>query len=866
MELLRRFSFTLLLMTLTTLVACGGGDGSLAIDGNNIEPDVITLSIAKSEGELAVANDIIVSVTVMLGGQAQTDKLVTFFLTDSSVATFSPEVGTAVTDSNGVASIRIKATSIAGGVEITANYGTATSVVIAFNSVGDAPDGETSAMLVELTLSPDKNVSATNPLTITATVRQDGAPVTDALVTFTLDNTDLASFSPQTGTANTNNEGIATILLTAGGSAGAGEISASIAGVELAKTTFDSAGDGNPDDSPNVANIALFASSQQLASSGAQEIELIAIAKDVNNNLLADVNINFSADSGDIEQVKTLTGIDGKATVKLKTEANNANRVITTIATSGSASDSLEIQVVGTTVTLTGSSSLAVNDGNNFIIKVLDSDGEGIANTIVTLSLTNESTDTPTGDIAAITLPESTVTDHTGQATVIVIGTTGGTNTIVAAALGANAGQSVAVQADSFLFTSFTDGVIIVNPSDDTNLPDVKLAPTEAIITLTWLRSGVAVDDGTNISFTTTRGTLAANSATTLNGMVIAKVSSSDAGKALVTFVGIDTVDGKNIELTNQIEFEFVADTAATIKAQASPNSIGPDGQTSTISVVVKDVNGNLVKGKTIKFELTDTSGGSIFPATAVTDSSGSASTVYTSLSTSAQDAVTIATTVVETPAVTDTVTLTVAERGLFISLGTGNKVEELGTDSYVKEYAVFVTDANSNPIANEVLTISAIPYNYYKGFWIQTYDGDEFISWVAVGENSGGSILNPRHECLNEDVNLDGILDVGEDNNGDGKLTPGNIVAAQDSIVTDEDGRAVVRIIYPQSYAHWSDIKLIASTKVSGTENSAQTIFSLPVLAAHVLNENVSPPTQGVGTNGPFGLRADCSLNISDD
>ena len=32
MELLKRFSFTLLLMTLTTLVACGGGGGGLSID------------------------------------------------------------------------------------------------------------------------------------------------------------------------------------------------------------------------------------------------------------------------------------------------------------------------------------------------------------------------------------------------------------------------------------------------------------------------------------------------------------------------------------------------------------------------------------------------------------------------------------------------------------------------------------------------------------------------------------------------------------------------------------------------------------------------------------------------------------------
>ncbi|OUR59760.1 hypothetical protein A9Q74_16340 [Colwellia sp. 39_35_sub15_T18] len=763
MELLRRFSFTLLLMTLTTLVACGGGDGGLTGGGGGEEPDVITLSLVKSDGNLSGDNDITISATVMQGSSPVPGKLVTFSLTGDTESRATLSSNSKATESDGVATITVQATDLSGGVEVTATVTDIDPSVLSFNSVGG---------------------------------------------------------------------GVVVV----------------------------------PPEGPVADSISLFASSQQLASSGAQEIDLIAVVKDANNNLLADVNVSFTADSGEIEQVNTLTGSDGKATVKLKTEANSANRIITTTVTSGGATDLLEIQVVGTSVTLTGSSSLAINDVNNFIVKILDSDGESIANTIVTLSLTNESTETPAGDVADITLPESIITDHTGQAIVVVTGTTGGTNTIIATALGANAGQKVAVQADSFLFTSFTDGTTTVNPSDGSDLPDVELAPTQASVTLTWLRSGVAVADGTDISFTTTRGTLTANSATTVDGMVTAVVSSNDAGKALITFVGTDTVSGKSIELTNQVEFEFVASTAATITAQASPNSIGPDGQTSTVSVVVKDANGNLVKGKTIRFTLEDTSGGSIFPATAVTDSSGSASTVYTSLSTSAQDAVIVYTTVVETPAVTNTVTLTVAERGLFISLGTGNKVEELGTESYVKEYAVFVTDGNSNPVVNEELTISAIPHNYYKGFWIQTYDGDEFISWVAVGEGSGGAVINPKHECANEDINLDGILDVGEDISGDGELTPGNIVAAENSVVTDDDGRAVVRIIYPQSYAHWSDIKLIASTKVSGTESSTQTIFSLPVLAEHVLNEDVSPPTQGVGTASPFGVKSDCSLNVADD
>ncbi len=757
MELLRRFSFTLLLMMLTTLVACGGGDGGLA----------------REDG----------------GGGGTTEDPIT----------------------------------------------------------------------VTLTIS-DENVAEQTPATISATVMQGSAILTGKLVTFSLDNTDLAFFTPGIGTASTKDDGIAQITLNAGGTAGAGIVTVSVDSADPVTITFTSAGDGNSGSTPSVASIGLFANSPQLASSGADVITLIAIAKDQNNNLLENINVSFTASSGNIEVINAVTGADGKASATLTTENAPANRVIDIIAISDLIEDTVSVQVVGTSITLTGSSSLAIGDTNNFIVKVLDSDGKGIANTAVALSVTNASTESPASDVASITIPDSVLTDFEGQATVSVTGTTGGTNTIIAYALGASANQAVAVQADSFLFSSFSNGTSIVDPRED-EIPDVLLSET-AEITLLWTRSGSAVSDGTEVSFTTTRGSLVASSATTVDGEVTAMVTSTDAGKALVTFVGTDVVSGKDIELSNQLEFEFVADTAATIKAQASPNSIGPNGQTSTISITVKDVNGNLVKGKNIDFDLTDISGGSIFPASATTDSNGIASTVYTSTSTSAQDAILIKATVTETPAVNDTVTLTVSDRELFISLGTGNTVEVLGTTDYIKEYSVFVTDADSNPVENVELTISALPDKYYKGFWIQTYDGDTFIKWVAAGL---GSIAQPTSivdmpSCINEDLNLDGILDVGEDTNSDGRLTPGNVVAADGAITTDEDGRGVIQIRYAQSYAHFVDIKLIASSQVSGTESSAQTIFTLPVLADHVLSENISPPTQGIGTTGPFGFALDCS------
>jgi hypothetical protein len=745
MGLLRRFSFTLLLMSLMTLVACGGGDGGLS----------------REDG----------------GGDGTTGDIITVTL--------------AITD---------------------------------------------------------QSISEQRPAIITATVTQEGVALSGKLVTFSLDITELAFFTPNIGTASTDSDGKATIQLNAGGTAGAGIVTVSVDSADPVTITFISAGDGNTVGVSTVASIGIFANTQQLVSSGADEVTLTAIAKDDNNNLLEGITVSFQADSGNIELVNTITGTDGKASAKLTTENEPLNRIINVIASSDLIKDTVSVQVVGTSVTLTGSSSLAIDDDNTYIIKVVDSDGNGLGNKVVNLSLSGLSSEPPAGSVANVTIPVTVTTNFDGQASFVAQGTTGGTNSIIADVLGANVSQSISVQADSFLFTQFSDGNgTTVDPSVAA-IPDVLLSNT-ANVELTWFSSlspNTPVADGTVVNFTTTRGLLSASSATTFSGKVSTTLTSTNAGKSLITFEGIDG----GIALKNELEFEFVADTVETIKAQASPKSLSPNGDTSTISVVVKDINGNLVKGKSIDFTLEDTNGGDIFPASAVTDSSGNASTVYTSGSTSAQDGISITATVNEDISKADTVTLTVADRELFIVLGTGNSLEQFDFTSYNKKYSVWVTDADSNPVDNVTVTISAVPKGFYKGQWVKVFDAGEFKTWAA----SYSSVL-----CLNEDVNLDGIKDSGEDTNNDGVLTPGNVVTVTGEVITDELGHGIIDIIYAESFAQWVDINLVASAKVSGTESEKAVTFTLPVLASDVNIEDIVPPTASVGLNSPFGASNVC-------
>jgi hypothetical protein len=873
MQLLRRLSFTLLLMSLMTLVACGDGDGDLTGgDGGSTTPDILTLTVTKSDGDLSAANDITVTATVLENSIPVANKTVTFTFAVEGSATFDPIAGTATTDAEGNASITIKASDVEGSVNVIATYESTTNN-ISFDSAGDGEgtDGSSGTAMISLAKSVG-DLSAANDIIISASIltNDTNQGVAGKLVTFTLNDPVMATFDPAIGTAVTDESGIAIITVKVTDIAGGVEVTATVidnASTATTKISFTSAGDGIKvvEGEPEADSIRLFASSPQIASSGAQTIELSAIAKDENNNLLEGVTINFSADSGALAKViddsgnsSNITGPDGKISMMLLTEDEPSNRTILVTAANGDVTDSLEIEVVGTTLTLTGSSALALNDETNYIVNVLDSDGNGVAKTDVTLSLG--------GGDAGIELPTPAIvtTDAEGQATIKVTGTSGGANSIVVKALGASANQGVSVQADSFLFTGFSNAVDVVNPSNTPVVPDVALTKS-ASVTLTWKRNQTPVI-GKKVTFTTTRGVLLADDGVTIisegttdiNGMVTVKLTSSNAGKALVTFVGQDTAE--SIELTNQLEFEFYADTAATMIAQASPNSIGPNKQTSTISVVVRDVSGNLVKNKTIKFEVDDISGGEIFPATAVTDSNGSASTVYSSNTTSAQNGVSITATVIDTPGVSDTVNLTVSDRELFITLGTGNELEELGVTDYIKEYSVFVTDVDSNPVANVDLTISLVPDRFYKGYWARLYEGAEFKVWVTTDAPGDTQTQAGIISCPNEDINLNGILDFGEDTNNDGVLTPGNIATAPGTVTTDENGRAIIQITYGQSYGSWAEINLIASAKVTGSESFNQAVFSLSVLADDVASEDISPPIQGIGSAGPFGGVQSCS------
>ncbi|HEY0202254.1 MAG TPA: hypothetical protein VGC24_11225, partial [Burkholderiaceae bacterium] len=135
-------------------------------------------------------------------------------------------------------------------------------------------------------------------------------------------------------------------------------------------------------------------------------------------------------------------------------------------------------------------------------------------------------------------------------------------------------------------------------------------------------------------------------------------------------------------------------------------------------------------------------------------------------------------------------------------------------------------------------VTLSAWPTQYYKG-------------WLYAGTK--GWIQNILFTCANEDKNRNGILDIGEDINGNGTLEPGlPAVLTPASVTTDASGAATFTVTYGQQYALWVDVDLTAKATVAGTESSGVYHFAPLAIAAADMNSTDATPAAYMS---PFGL-----------
>ena len=582
---------------------------------------------------------------------------------------------------------------------------------------------------------------------------------------------------------------------------------------------------GSTTGTPVASSVEVISSKSSLLSAGAEAV-ITAFVKDSGNVGMANQVVTFTASSGVIQGTSAVTDASGVATAKLIPGSDKSNRAIVVRVVAGTAtSGQVTVQVTGTSVTIAGASSLQVTTATKpvtaaYTLRALDSSSNPIDGATLTIS-------SKLGNTLSQT---SVTTDSTGTATVVYTPVNAGADILKVIGQGVTTEAAISVSAID---------LSVLSPAPNKTIS----IGTEEVVTVQYLVNGVG-QAGKSVSFSTTRGTIAAVLPNTLPaGQYSAKLSSTTAGLATVTaqIVGVGSVT---------LPVEFVATVPATVTLQANPGAIAPNttGSTnqSTVAALIRDAAGNPVKDRQVNFTLiTDLSNGTLSSGSAITNSNGQASVQFIAGSTSTPNNGVEIKAVDALTGLSNTAKLTVSGQSLFITIGFGNEIGNVDPTTYSRDFSVYVTDANGVAVGNQAVTLSVIPATYRKGYLV--WGGTQ---WVSSDIST---------TCVNEDMllkagstgYLNGVLNTGEDFNGDGRLTPGNIaVAAPGAVTTDVNGRAKFSVQYGEQFAPWATVEIEARAVVSGTESKRTISYSLDGSAPDFTKEDVAP----AGVTSPFG------------
>ena len=669
--------------------------------------------------------------------------------------------------------------------------------------------------------------------TISAVAKNSaGTGVSGIAITFTASAGTITTVS-----GTTDSTGTATATLATGSAAAGSSITVTAADGTITGQTTVTVG-------TTQATVSLTTSSPQIPSDGTSGATITALIRDVNNNVVPNVQVTFAATSGGIAPnapsgvtggTPGETGSNGQATAQLTTAGDPTDRTVTVTATQGTASSTITVDVVGTTLTISGPASLVQGNQGTYTVSLANSSKGAIPNQTVTVA-------SSAGNTLSAT---SLMTDASGNAVFTLTATKSGADTVSAKALALTTSQDVSVSNQVFGIT-----VPAANAT-------INLGATQPV-NVTWTSNGAPVANQP-VTFAATRGTLSAQSATTnAQGVATVNISSNSGGPAIISATGTGVSATQNVI--------FVATAPNSISVQASPASISINGQ-STITAIVRDVNNNLVEGQTVNFQLTDVTGGQLSFATATTDVEGVAQTVYTATSTPSTSNGVSVTATVQNTAITGMASLTVGGQTVFVKLNTGNTVSENANKTeFLMPWSVQTVDSAGHPVSNVPITLTVHSQRYITtpapidAYWKGTYHVCG-TSWVQYNNNGGPdpgcATAAPIVGCLNEDQNLTGIYDPAEDFNHNGKLDPGDVaVAVPGTLTTGSDGSAQFTVNYGEDYALWVQVNLTATATVQGTESTDEATFILPMLAIYLTTTTASPP----GFISPYGTANNCA------
>lgn len=870
---MRNIRQLLVAFLMSAVVACGGG-GTLDSNGSSSGTYTLTASIAPS-ANLADGNPLTVNVQLRATSGSISGQLVTFTVSDAELATFSNQAGTALTDSNGNAAITLVVGSKSGAGTVTASVASGAKATVGFVSAGKVNTNDQ----LQLTLSmaatkqpatptdpsaPKKTCAAnqvsrdcTPQVTVKVTTLQ-GSAVTNRQVKLTIPDSDLARARFTGGLASQilslDSQGQAKATLQVGTEPNDGQVVATIVDVSTVaavSTSFSSDGD--------YYSVKLLANRTQLGTGNADPVELTALVRDPGNVVVQNVPVEFStAASAEIEVTARTTNASGAATARLTSKTSfEVKDISATARVNKNVTSDIKLSVFGSRIDVQAPTSVVKESEQQIVVTLLDSTGAPIPREAVTLEV-NGSNNLVAGGKSGNKIEVDT--DGAGKIVALFQANVAGDAVVKFNALNDTVASSrnIVVNSDKFAFSNQPDVVTEVNIEGDAN------ATRQSV---NWLRNGSSVS-AADVRFVTNRGVLQSSFANPVDvtqaGATVVKTDENGIASVFArsTFTGFTSIDATAIQNGNVVasarkRIEFISTNPSKIEVQVTPTRVGV-GERSTVRAIVRDARNNPVKNAAVVFRLENSAGGTLNPVEVVTDSQGVAATEFTADQTTGANTganLNIGAYVRNVPTVAGNTPLVVGKRTMFFRIGTGNEITNLTSSSYAKEFNVIVTDVAGNPVVDQLLNVTVVPRAYAYGRWTPFYkDGTTFLFYTPVRDRN--------ISCANEDTNNNGILDAGEDSDGNNQLTPGNVASVRflkadgseaTELRSNSAGVARLHLVYPEDRAGWVDVDLIISDKAEGTENVATSRFTLVPSSEDVTKEQNPPPPN------PYGVTGEC-------
>ncbi len=516
-------------IVLSALSACGGSDGGFVDDGDGsggTTGQTVIISITAGE----ITPEAPATVTAQVSGN--TEGVVVTFTLSNNAGLLDPVSGTALTDATGLATISLTAGDVEGAGEVTASIDSGAFAAVGFSTAGNGAADfiNLSLALLDPTGTPTSNVSGANPGTLEATLTNGGIASAGVLVTFSL-NGSVGQLNPSSGSALTDTNGIASVILQSGPTEGAGTVTATIEGNITQSIDFSV--------SISATNVAMTVPIITPGSIGANgtatvEVTITETTDGVTSPLTETATVQFTSECVQLGTATLDTDIDTVSGVARSTYKDQGCGITDTISISSTVGQTLLTQTgslvvqaasagsiqfisaVPANIALQGTGGSGRSETSTVTFRVIDSIGNPVQNVGVDFSLTTSVGGITISPDTAVEGPAQTDTD--GNVDVIVQSGTIPTPVRVVASLASDASIST-VSDELVISTGIADFNSLSLSASNLNPEGWSLDGVESTITARVAdHFNNPVPDGTAVTFTTEFGSIE-DSCTTVDGL-----------------------------------------------------------------------------------------------------------------------------------------------------------------------------------------------------------------------------------------------------------------------------------------------------------------------------------------------------------